>query len=677
MRPFRAFALASLLLCGCRTQSSQSGSSTAHIYWDAYGVASVIADRLDDGMYALGYAQAKEFAVRMAESYKLARGRLAEVRGQSTLLQDGVLRGIGLEDAAIAYEPKLAPDKRAILQAFCDGANKFLAENRSQLPSWIQPFTIVDVLALTQLANIAFPLQELQGQLGVGVGSNQFAISGKRTSTGHPILSLDPHLGLEGENGIVWQEFGFYAGGIKFRGICIPGLPAAIAGHSDRIAWSVTNNDPALVTVYQVKTNPANSKQYSFHGQWRDFQSKTLDLNYLQDGKLTTFKQSGKFTAWGPMIPLSTMAVRFAPVGDFHALDEALEMMRARNVDEFRSAIKPAGLSMWNYVAADVDGNIAYQYNAHLPKRDASLNWRRPVDGSAANTAWRDELWSIEELPHAKNPKSGLLVNCNSAPWLTTLGDEIVKLWPNYVTSYGHTSRYDRLAELLAADRKVSPEKAMRYATDTLIPNAYSTAQRLSLYGAQNSEEVKVLRRWDGRAEVDSVGTALYLAWLKQDRSNVGLASAAGLGTAWNAEQTASAVRTLAEAGKKLRSDMGSVAVAWGKVLRLVRGDKQAPCGGYGYYVDSNSAVRPTSGAVQPGGWIRANFGSSTRMIVSLEPKGLRSWSVLPFGNSDDPKSPHYSDQMELYGAGKYKPDPFGPEEVRKAAKETLDLKRQ
>jgi acyl-homoserine-lactone acylase len=184
------------------------------------------------------------------------------------------------------------------------------------------------------------------------------------------------------------------------------------------------------------------------------------------------------------------------------------------------------------------------------------------------------------------------------------------------------------------------------------------------------------MRMWDGRADVDSVGTALYLDWLLQDRANAGLAAAATQGTAWSADQTASAVRTLAAAGAKLRGDFSSVRVAWGTVLRMARGATQTPCGGFGYMGGVSAAVRPTSGTVQPGGWIRANFGSSTRMIVSLEPKGIRSWSVLPYGNSDDPVSPHYTDQMGLYGAGKYKVDSFGADAVAKSAKESLRLAR-
>lgn len=647
------------------------------VYWDSYGVADIVADNLNDAMFAMGYVQAKNHAERMAQSYKFARGRMAEVQGRTAMLQDGLIRGLGLEDAAIAYLDKMSAEDKAMLQNYCDGANKALKEQASTLAKWIEPFTIVDVLAMAQLANIAFPLEEMQSQLGFGSpGSNQFAIAPSRTTTRHPILSLDPHLGLDGEDGIVWQEVGIYIPGIQFRGICIPGLPIGIAGHTDRIAWSVTNNDPALYTLYTVKTNPQNANQYNYHGQWKDFENRKIELKYLDSGKLTTSNASVRMTAWGPMIPLTNMAVRFAPVGDFSVIDEVMQMARAKNVREFREAMKPCGLSMWNFTVADVEGNIAYQYNAHLPRRDESIDWRKKVDGSLPNSAWKDELWTTDELPHAMNPSSGILVNCNSAPWLTTLGDEIPKLWPNYVTTYGHTSRYDRLAELLQADRHVSPEKAMDYATDTQVPCGKEAGERLALYGDGKSAEVRVMKRWDGRADADSVGPALYAMWMMEHRSNAALAAEAKTGIAWTADQVKSAEADLQAAGMKLKASLGSVDIPWGKMLRLVRGKKEVPCGGFGYFGGASAAVRPTTGPMQTGGWCKASFGSSTRMIVSLEPRGIKSWSVIPYGNSEVPTSPHFADQMEMYATGQYKSDPFGVDAVKRAAKETLHLSR-
>jgi acyl-homoserine lactone acylase PvdQ len=47
-------------------------------------------------------------------------------------------------------------------------------------------------------------------------------------------------------------------------------------------------------------------------------------------------------------------------------------------------------------------------------------------------------------------------------------------------------------------------------------------------------------------------------------------------------------------------------------------------------------------------------------MIVHLDPKRVESWSVLPYGESQDPANPHYADQAAIFGRGEYKDTQFG-----------------
>src|SRR6185312_3582790 len=122
-------------------------------------------------------------------------------------------------------------------------------------------------------------------------------------------------------------------------------------------------------------------------------------------------------------------------LGKFGMLDEALRMMSSRSANEFRRALDERSISMWNVVFADVDGNIGYQYNAALGRRDPSIDWSKPVDGSDPKTRL-GPLLDIDELPHIMNPTTRMLVNCNTAPWLTPVGPGISNLWPRYISTY-------------------------------------------------------------------------------------------------------------------------------------------------------------------------------------------------------------------------------------------------
>src|SRR2546423_5876400 len=136
------FAAASLVCIFCLLDSVPIRAAEITIYRDKYGIPSISAPTLADGVYGLGYAMAQDNAERMARNYKRARGRLAEVDGAALILPDYALRALGIEEMAEAKSHILTSEQSALLTAFCDGANRALKENRGKIPAWIQPFTV-------------------------------------------------------------------------------------------------------------------------------------------------------------------------------------------------------------------------------------------------------------------------------------------------------------------------------------------------------------------------------------------------------------------------------------------------------------------------------------------------------------------------------------------------------
>ena len=639
------------------------------LYRDPYQVPSIEAKTLSDALFGLGYAMASDNAEQMARNYKQARGRSAEIDGKSQLTQDGFLRGLGIEAAAEARAATLAGEMAVLLKSFCDGSNRALAEQKATLPDWIQPFTLIDVLALAQLLNAAFPLEDLLNQLQPGTGSNEFVVGAKRSATGHPIVSIDPH--LPWQRPFLWYEFALYTPGYSFRGITASGLPFGVMGHTDKIAWAITNNNPALYSIFTVKTNPENPKQYRYHDEWRDFETVPMELHYRENGEIKTLRQTIRKTAWGSMLPFRNQSVRFAMLGDWGMLEQTLAMARAKDAKQFRKVLQIRGLSMWNIAYADTKGSIGYQYNAHLPKRDPSFNWKKPVPGDTAKTKW-GELWKLDDLPHVENPRSDLLINANTAPWLTSLGSEIKTEWDSYVTSYGSTTRYESLKRLLEPNHKVTVEQAKNIATDTVVPHAAESVTALvaaAKNGQPYRDALQVLQKWDHRADVDSQGCALYLYWFVADKHIPDLTRKAADGKAWMPEEQALALTALQKAAETLLHDHKRLDVPWGSVHIMQRGTKTVPASGFGYVVPGEEndtvAVNPNAGYFKDG-QIHCTFGSSFRMVVHLNPKGIESWSILPYGNVQQTTNSSYTDQMASFGRGEYKPTFFGLSEIRK-----------
>jgi len=661
MRKSYHFELLFALLLSIQGCAAHAQNHAIQVFRDGYGVPTIVADRLPDAFFGLGYAMAQDNAVQMGRNFKQARGRVAEVDGKSALLTDGFLRSLGIEELAEQKAQTLTGEMKDSIQSFCDGANRALAEQKGKIPAWVGPFTPVDVLSMAQLTNASFALLDIGRQLLPGMGSNQFAISAKRSATGHAILSIDPHLPWDGL--LAWYEFGLETKAFRFHGITLAGLPFGVMGHTDRVAWCMTNNDPDLFDFFTVKTNPDNAKQYSYHGEWRDFEEKTVELRYVDGGEMKTQKQRVRRTAWGPMVPFRAQAVALSMLGSWELLDQSLKMAAAKDAKELREALRPLGFSMWNIVYADTQGHIGYQYNGRVPHRDTSFDWNKPVPGDDPRTKW-GPLWTIDELPHAEDPKSGLLVNANSAPWLTTLGDEIRREgWPAYVTSYGSTTRYQRLRSLLSQKPKLGLDYARSTATDTEVPYAKATVSYLTAANAETHTEdslLATLRKWDCRADVDSRGTALYWFMLRADPKMNGLAVRAAHGDTWTSEEKRAALIALHKAAEDMRALGLPPDAPWGDVHVSRRGPTTTRISGLlAPGPGAIAAVVPNYGPFQ-GGKIVCNVGSSFRMIVHLDPKRVESWSILPYGESQDPQNPHFGDQAAMFGRGAYKDTHFG-----------------
>ncbi|BBD65015.1 peptidase S45, penicillin amidase [Nostoc commune NIES-4072] len=145
-------------------------------------------------------------------------------------------------------------------------------------------------------------LEELIGPIGIGIGSNNWVISGERTATGKPILANDPHLGVQIPS--IWYEVGLHCTPksaecpYNVTGFSFAGMIGVIIGHSDRIAWGVTNVQSDVMDLYIEKINPKNPNQYEVNGKWVDMQ---LVQETIQVAGSQPIVQTVRYTRHGPL----------------------------------------------------------------------------------------------------------------------------------------------------------------------------------------------------------------------------------------------------------------------------------------------------------------------------------------------------------------------------------------
>ena len=244
-------------------------SDRAKVIGTRLGVPHISASTVEDALFLQGYVTAQDRLWQMDALRRLAAGDLSEVVGPAALEADRDARRLRMCSMAEAHTRTLPPADRAAFAAYARGVNYFIQTHLHRLPLEFtllgydpRPWSIVDsLLAGLQMyrnltttykdelskesmlsdgnpakVNFLFPVRSGRE---AQPGSNAWAISGAHTASGKPILANDPHLDFAVPS--TWYQVHLQAPGLDVIGVSLPGVPAVISGHNDRIAWGVTN----------------------------------------------------------------------------------------------------------------------------------------------------------------------------------------------------------------------------------------------------------------------------------------------------------------------------------------------------------------------------------------------------------------------------------------------------
>ena len=232
-------------------------------------------------------------------------------------------------------------------------------------------FTKDDICSLTASSDRAHyaqllsqpSLSQIDNALQPLFASNNWTISGKLTSTGHPILANDPH---RAQSVPSLRYMAHLVGpGWNVMGAGEPALPGISLGHNERIAFGLTIFSFAdEEDLYVYDTNPANPSQYLYKGKWESMKIIEETFNIKGDNPA---KAQLKFTRHGPVIyedlpNKKAYALRAAYLqheGTAVYLP-SLRVDQARNWHEFVKAMEKHYCPSENMVYADVEGNIRW-----------------------------------------------------------------------------------------------------------------------------------------------------------------------------------------------------------------------------------------------------------------------------------------------------------------------------
>ncbi len=340
-------------------------------------------------------------------------------------------------------------------------------------------------------------------------GSNNWAVAGRRSATGAPILANDPHRRLDHPS--LRYLVHLNAPGWNVIGAVEPWMPGVAIGHNDRVAWGLTIFDADGQDLYVERVNPENPHQVLDRGRWVD--TRHVSDPVTMKGRAKPLVADHEFTSHGPIVAIDrerhlAYALQWigAEPGTAGYL-AALGLDRARSWPEFRAALSHWKAPGENFVYADVDGNIGYQAAALVPIR-RTWNGTLPVPGWAGAYEWRG-WYALDDLPHALNPADGYLATANND---TLPAGERRAI--NY--EWGSPARINRIRDVFRATPTFSVDASRRLQHDVL---AWNAGQLVPLLAGVSSDRPDVeaarqrLLAWDRRLTVESSDASLYVLW--------------------------------------------------------------------------------------------------------------------------------------------------------------------
>jgi acyl-homoserine-lactone acylase len=616
----------------------------------------------------------------------------------------------------------LPPQYQRDLRSYVAGLSAYMRDHPERTPAWAPVLEPALPMALLDFYNLeAHGVCEARrkaeetaashtARLGLGNdgagplgASNAWAVAGSRTADGHVIMESDSH-GLIEHGGTLFYPYRIKAGDLDFTAFSAPaGSANFLFGHSPYFAWGITEGPRFVADCYRVAVDHTKPQRFLYDGKWLTMTVKPYTIAVKNSEPVKGIFEYTRHN--GVLSPVEAREGDTAYVVSYASADrigldagEYYRLAKARTRQQLEAVLAQRDAYPANMVIGGADGTIIYIRPGRVPIRHPGLDVRYTLDGNTSATAWLG-IHPYSQMLKLIDPLQGYVSNSNVSPdmmYPTPL------MRPEDFPSYfafqpGRTNaRQQRLIELLDHASKLFVDGAMAIAMDETIPGArrwalavaHAVEQQPSLVANQPPTLVPILHdlaQFDGTLTKDS-RAALYQFELRRallvnhrdimDTLVRGIDADAPLPR----EMQQLLIEAAEEARKHLIESYGRTDLTWGDVHRVGRGGIDLPVGGgvliagvqlegYKDYAELLHVDPPVTGTATLRALVfsvdpktnkdRLIWGQRVPFVVHFTAAGAQSYAQTLWGVSDDPTSPHYSDQARFASDKVLRPIPM------------------
>ena len=532
------------------------------------------------------------------------------------------------------------------------------------------------------------------------------ALAPQRTHSGDAALAFAIEGAYDGP--FRWYEAHLILDSLNVYGATLYGVPVMLMGHGPHVAWSFVPNQTDFADVYLVEPGfgvsaPANQIGGPVGMAGADWASYVLAntrmLRVRTGGGLEPRPVECLMDSHGPVIGEIDGKFAVWRIGGYWqlgAMRQLIGMAMAENLREMDASLSWRQIPSFHILGADTQGNIGYLYNSTTGDKGISVResffgpdgpvginqatvWSGPIDSADARMQWGPVL-AMSALPSVTNPAEGYLQATENPPWRANHsgGGIAPNAFPGWFAKDMDSRRAARMRDMIRHGKRTF-DQVQATLFDTHVPEAGPLVARvLEIVEAQPQDvaavhpdmitALKLLKEWTRAAEPNSTGMTLFNTWWTEMNNrasalNVAMHRAVEEAVAKTEAGDRFLIETLARAVESMLNQFNSLEVPWGDVHVIRRGARESALPG-GAQGGALWTSRP--GRFDGRAWA-ASGGYTYAMNIAMNERA-RSASVVPFGASERPRSPHFDDQMDLFLARRMKDTLFTLDDVQRNA---------
>jgi acyl-homoserine-lactone acylase len=568
-------------------------------------------------------------------------------------------------------------------------------------------------------ATIAPPLARIMGKLDPafltarlekltyeGFGSNGFAVGKDLSTNGHGLLLGNPHYPWTSTDRF-YQAHLTVPGHYDAMGVIMGGIPVVVIGFNRDVAWTHTVTFATHFTTFKLTLDPgdATGTTYMSDGARIKMTSKTVAVDRLMaDGTLSRRSKTFYFSQQGAVIVKPEAGLAWSAGSAYvladpnrnntRMLEQWLGIGTATSVPTLKAALdKVVGLPWVNTIATDRDGNVLYADASVVPRvgadKFASNCLLLPAlvlfDGARTACAWGQDAGAPPGIYSPANApwtmRTDYVANSNDSYWLNNASKLLTGPAPlGFSPLYGAVGTEQRLRSrigfiqlqeaivqhqrLQLADLQALMFADRIYAAELVLPDVLSACGRSS--DTTLVQACAVLAAWDRRVNVDSRGAVLFREFWN---------SASALPNKWAiplnpadpvhtpAGVAAAAMPAMLAAVKNAALKLQGFGIPLDGRLGDYQGETRngvrTPMHGRQGDLDgSYNSIRMNSDLTATG-YNNVYWGASYIQTVTFDANGPLAQGMLVYGQSVDPASPYYADQVGIYARKAWPQLPF------------------